>query len=330
VKIFVLILIFGNSAKANWDKIENDRLTTKFGYGATYLTTELKAPETISTKKVQYQPNVPSKLLVGLSYRTIGLTIGLSGTVPENVVQEKGKTEQTDYILRFMGQQTFEFHYQRYKGLYIENSEEIDGTYAGSANRIQRPDIITSKFGMNYFYNFREKDFSLNVAFDQGGRPKSPGWSYFLFGAAAHNDFKGESALIPSQVSSSFGDLSQVQGIDVNTATAGMGIGGMTNWAGLYFTGLLSFGFGYQEQKVASAGNIVENFAKTGYSSSLRLGMGFNSGNHLFTIQMLGDNVSATIKEGQISAVTWDFGVYYGFRWDGVNIPFLNPLADLF
>ncbi len=328
---FNLILIFvAGTVQASWDKIEDDRLTTKFGFSSQILSAEFVAPETISTRKVTYKPNAPTKFNIGLSYRTIGLSVGLTGSIPENLIQERGSTEQTDYILRFLGENTFELFYQRYKGLYIDNSEEVDPTYSGSANRIQRPDILSSKFGINYFHNFREKDFSLSLAFDQSGRPKSPGWSYFLFASAAHNDFKGESALIPSQVASDFGDMAQVQAIDANTATGGMGIGGLTNWGGLYLSGFLSFGFGYQDQKVITTSNVAETISKTGYSGSMRVGLGYNAGNHLFTAQILGDNVAAKIKDGQLNAITLDTGIFYGYRWDGVNIPFLNPLASLF
>lgn len=95
----------------------------------------------------------------------------------------------------------------------------------------------------------------------------------------------------------------------------------------LYFTlaGLLAAGLNYNETKL---------FERTDgqwagvHRISARAGAGYNYGNHVSGLQMIVDSNTANVRDGEIQQATFSIRLFYAYRFQGVDMPFLDRMSD--
>jgi hypothetical protein len=323
----LIIFLLCSSGLATWSKQKNDVLKVQLGIVAPRYNFEVHAPPDISSSLAKFEPNTPSKTALNLSYRNLGATISVANSPTEESRANLGTSSSTDLQLRFFGKRTYEFFYQSYKGYYVVNSVDLDPSYASLSSRIQRPDIKTSNYGLNFYWNLDDKDYSQAVAFEQAGRQKDSSWGLSWFFHGSRSQIVGESPFIPGTAASSFGTLASVDSVARTTGAVGIGIGGILTAMNFYMTGFVAVGPGLQYLSV-KGDNIPEaNSSVTGSYASARIGVGYNGEKNVVGLQLLSDGVTSKIAGGEINGSTLALSLFYAYRFDGVDLPVLNVMS---
>lgn len=323
-----LTLLFSISTSASWTKQKDDELKVQLGVVIPRYNFELKAPKDLSNSRAEFEPHAPSKTSVAFSYRNLGLALSTSNPTEPDQEAKFGSSKSQDYQLRFFGKRSYEFFYQSYEGYFIKNSEELDSSYSGRSDKIQRPDIRSRNFGVNFLWSIHEKDFSQAIAFDQAGRQTGSGWGVSWLIHASDTRITGDREFLPSGSASQFGVLAGIDDIHRKTLASGVGLGGIATTGSIYATVFLGLGLGYQNLEVRIPDLNVDNTADTiGSYSTIRLGLGYNGDKHVFGSQTLLNSVNSNFSGGEVNGISIDLSIFYAYRFSGVSIPFLNPIS---
>lgn len=156
----------------------------------------------VQDKSVIYKPNEETKLGLGFNYKWIGLNIAFM-PIGKNDDDLYGKTKaldiQTDIFTRKFGGQ---FHLIRYRGLYWEDAENYIVDFKPSVEGYPtRPDIQTTAYGVNAFYNFNHEKFSFRAAFIHNERQVKSAGSFlagFYFNRLNIQSLSDSAYLVPS------------------------------------------------------------------------------------------------------------------------------------
>lgn len=324
-----ICLTSSNIAYAKWSKQKNDQLKVEFGITVPRYNFEIKAPKDISSEVAKYEPHAPSKTSLSFAYRNLAASVSTSNPTKKEDEVNYGTSSATDFQIRLFGKRTYEFYYQSYKGYYIKNSEDLDGSYVGVPQKILRPDLQTQNYGLNFYWNVNDEDFSQAVAFDQSGVQKESAWGFsWLLHASESKIEDPEVAFIPSTASSSFGTLAPINSLRRQTYAAGVGIGGIATWAHLYAASLLAIGVGQQHATLQSPAGEPFSYDTTGTYLSFRFGMGYNGERNVLGIQLITDGVNTPVGKGEITGSQLELGVFYAFRFEGVNMRPLNWVSS--
>lgn len=170
------VFVFVPLAEAKWEKTKDDQLKLEIGPSIPRYNFRLVPTRGNESVVAEFEPNAPSKTGVSLAYRNLAIGFSLLNPPEEESIQNYGKSSAFDFQFRFYGKRTYEFFYQSYRGYFIQNSAELDSSFSGQPNRIQKENLKTSNYGLNFFWNLHEDDFSKAVAFDQSGRQQSSAW----------------------------------------------------------------------------------------------------------------------------------------------------------
>lgn len=329
---FIIFLIFcwSNPSLATWSKQKNDELKLEVGVIIPRYNFDIKAPKDISSSVAQFEPNAPSKTSIGLTYRNLGASLSTSNPPEKETIANYGESSATDFQFRFFGKRTYEFYYQSYQGYFIKNSSDLDPSYAGIPQKIVRPDLKTQNYGFNFYWNINDEDYSHAVAFDQSGQQKDSAWgvSWLLHYSQSKIEDK-ENLLIPSAASSDFGILSSIYGIKRETVAGGLGIGGIATWNHFYLTSFIGVGVGSQKADLIINGGNPLSYSTVGSYFTLRASLGYNGEKNVFGLQVISDGVNTPVGKGEITGNQLEVGLFYAYRFGGVNIPPLNGISAL-
>ncbi|MEQ1875543.1 MAG: DUF4421 family protein, partial [Bdellovibrionia bacterium] len=116
-----------------------------------------------SNRKVQWKPNTRGNVGLGVSVAgIIGGSVSAKGSLTREDRIARGDTNYQDwrFFLNYSWIQIL-LNYQEYYGFYIENSAEIDPTYANSPNKIQEPRMTARNYSVNSTYVWSPERFSL-------------------------------------------------------------------------------------------------------------------------------------------------------------------------
>ncbi|KHD89960.1 MAG: hypothetical protein OM95_00010 [Bdellovibrio sp. ArHS] len=312
----------------SWTPQSPDTLKVKLGIAVPRYNFTVLSPSGLADAK--FLPNSPSKTSLGFSYRNLGFTVSVQNPVSEDDKEQFGSSAAVDFQLRFFGQRSYEFFLQSYDGYYLDNSADLDPAYVNSAKKIFREDIKTRNFGFNFYWNFDEDTFSQAMAFDQAGFQKKSDWGLSGYFHASRNSIAAKDAFIPAASATQFGTLSDVDGMQRDTAGPGVAIGGIAVYQNFYVTGFIGLGVGYQRVNLEYVVKDDEVSESVGTFSTGRLGIGYNGQRHALGLQVLSDSVSTTIEDGNIDGSNSELLVFYSYRFENVNIPPANTLSSWF
>lgn len=214
---------------------------------------------------IKYRPNVLATS--GFQVTLFDLTAAYKTSVSRNSAEDakKGVTSYED--LRFgltlgsKDQWMINAYYTRYAGLYIENSSDVDPTYAGLDTFIQRGDLSMFNYGASLMYVWKPEQFSLSAALFQSARQTESGGSFLLMGAFDGSQFYANSSIIPSTKQSLFGTDADLRAGRFNTASAAAGYGYTLTNGSFFFSALALLGPGRQWRQYNVAGNETSSSA---------------------------------------------------------------------
>lgn len=326
----VVLAVARVTAGGAWSPDPKDVLNVKLGLVVPQLELAVKPLKGVTAKEVKYKPNTPGRLFVSLGYRNLG--IGAS-TQPVSTPEDKqnlGETKSSDYQFRLYGRRiTQEYFYQTYQGYHIDNSADVDPTYT-TALKLQRPDLKSVNYGFNLIYTLSPADYSMGAAFDQSGRQKKSDGSALVALSARYQEMSGDTPIIPTQFQAVYDPDSNITKAAFSILATGLGYGHTFAFRDFYFAGQVLVGWTLEQRKYTYADLRSSGESRTGVTSMLKIGVGYNGESNYGGLQILSDGASYGFEKAELGATATVFSLFYGHRFDGVNLGILNPISDMF
>lgn len=161
--------------------------------------TNLELQKGNDAPRVRYISNTSINTGIGASYHGLSLNIAYGFGAKRHDL-EKGNTKKLDMQARLYGRKwAVDFYGQFYKGYFL--SPKGRGHNDNSSYYI-RPDLKVSLVGLSTYKIFNYKKFTLHQAFVQDEWQKKSAGSFLAGVEAYYTDFHGDSALVPSTLSS--------------------------------------------------------------------------------------------------------------------------------
>ena len=280
-------------------------------------------PRVGSGTPLEYRPNTRSLSGIEASYK--GLAFGYLTKAPMTPTDEMmyGTTEYDDYrTILSLGQQKQWFllgYYNRYKGLYVENSPQLGISSVAGVNGIstfyyQRPDLSVANAGAGAVYVFNPQNFSASAAIFQTARQTKSGGSLLMMGSWDNTVFSADSAIIPAQIQSAYGkDAAMTRG-EFTSANLSGGFGYTLVANQTYFlTGIGLIGAGYQWRKYGTDSAQSTDTAGT-EKLSWMFSAGQNADNYFLGAGYIQDRVVYRTESLQFTSSISTFRFFVGVR----------------
>lgn len=115
-------------------------------------------------RTMRFSPN--NYYHVGFNFSNIILTFGFSPGIKFGAKPNRGNTSSTDFQLTIIGRKVItDLNYQSYNGFYIYNTSDFKISETAGDTIVVRPDINVTSFGINTYYVFNSRKYSLRGAF---------------------------------------------------------------------------------------------------------------------------------------------------------------------
>lgn len=208
--------------------------------------------------RVDYRPNTAPTS--GFEVTAFGLSLAYrtAQVIQPTQKQSRGETSYEDIrgalSLGSDKQWTLVGYYNRYGGLYIENSGDFDPTFSTTQIHIQRSDLAIFNSGIATIYVFNPERFSLAAAIFQSAQQTESAGSWLAMAGWDGTLFSATDPLIPSQVQSQFDEDALLTSGKFTTASLAFGYGHTFTARSFFLTlvGLIGPGYQWREYTVAS------------------------------------------------------------------------------
>lgn len=263
---------------------------------------------------VDYRANTSGLSGVEVSYKLLTLAYLTSNGFTEEDLSQRGKTSYED--LRgglFLGkdyQWVVLGYYNRYKGMYIENTEEIDPL---AALYLKRSDIEAFNAGGALMYIFNPKTFSAAAAYVQTAQQTKSGGSWLGLFSFDANKFTGQTDLIPDSIENNFGPERDLQKGEFATASLSLGYSYTLVWNSFFINGTILFGRGQQTKKYEYGAAEVSD---TGYANKFNLGYstGYNGKSFYAGLSYVLNETKYTAGSVRVEPRLESSRIFLGFR----------------
>ena len=170
---------------------------------------QFKLINTRTDRNITYQPNAPLQAGLGLSYRIVGIGLGIA--VPYvNKYNKFKKGRITDLSSHFyLRRLTIDAYYQMYSGQHLQDPAK-NITNWNSDQAYLRDDIVTSVVGLGFQYLLHPKQFSLEPLSFVHYQKKSAG-SFIIGANITRTGIRGDSSIIPVQLNNDLTDQRSLQ-----------------------------------------------------------------------------------------------------------------------
>lgn len=304
-------------AEPRWDPEYPKTFQVKGGLSKPSLDFNLRGPG----PDVTLVPNSPALPFFALSYRGWGLTVQLPSQPDKESIQENGASQIQDFQLRFFGHRsTHELIYQSFKGYSIEDWKDPLG------KRIIRTDVGIQHSSYKYISAVSPAFYSKAVAFDQKGVQFRRGGSLFLWGDVGYTLLNANEPLIPTFVTQDRHRISELTDLEMYSLLVGTGYGYLVPIATRFYATISIFagaGVGLQRTNLSTTqtGDFVSRVG-------VRPALGYNYGNHLGGLQLIVDQNTTSVEDGEISQATLAVRFFYGYRFQGFDIDLVDSWLD--
>lgn len=297
---------------ARWTPPRADKPTLKLGVVGTALNLDIDHLEDESPIPVEYRPNSVGRWSVGVEYLGFGATIG--STPERNPIQEAqfGSTKGSDYQFRFLREQnSFDLFYQKYQGFYILNSQQIEPTRQSTDPYLQRPDLFTEHYGLQYFRTLSPEEFSMASCFEQSGWQKESGGTWFFYGGVDRHRIKADYSLIPTQVAEFFPTIKDFTGGEFTTAKLGFGGAYALIYNNFFAAMKLIVAGGQQQQHYHLNSETVDRVLPSS-GGNAKISMGYNGENYFGSLNVFLDSTDLVMNDGKLKMGTIETSIFWG------------------
>lgn len=271
-----------------------------------------------SQSKVSYQPNTTS--ISGIEITTHGFTLAYKTAAvmsPGDQVA-RGKTSYEDIrgalILGQKKQWLLIGYYNRYGGMFINNTSDFDPSFATSGIYIQRSDFSIFNSGLAVMYIFNPDKFSLAASVFQSAQQTESAGSFLAMLSGDGTLFTATDPIIPSQAQNQFGQDALLTSGKFTTASAAIGYGYTFTGNSFFLTLVALFGPGYQWREYSVA-NIVKtssiNTSKVVYGASL----GYNGERFFSGVSLINNSTSYHTESISFEVSLSSIRVFAGLRF---------------
>jgi len=279
-----------------------EQITTRLYLAKKYTSLIMKAAPEIQS--LRYRPNSLTTMGISGSYKALSLSFGTGFGFLNPNKEEKGKTRSFDFGSHIYTRDwVTDIYAQFYKGYYLS----IGGP-AGTAdkNYYKRPDIKVSLLGTSIYRLLNGERFSYRAGFLQNEWQKKSAGSVLLGAEIYYGTMKGDSALVPSHISSYYPQqgIHRVRLIELGP---GAGYAYTAVWnENLFLTGSATINADISMVKEVSAAGSA-NRTSISPNATLRAVAGYNSEEWAATISWLHN---ATNAKGRSS--NYEYGIKTG------------------
>ncbi len=303
-----------------------EQVSTRIYFSQKYTNLELENRE--AETLLVYDPNTTLNLGVGatLNAFTLNLAYGFDFLNPD---EGKGKTKYLDLQTRVYSRKlVIDFFGQFYKGLYLNNTKDIDEDYPDPY--YVRPDLYEQIFGLTAFYVFNNNKFTYRAPFVQNERQLKSAGSFLAGLEGYYGLVQGDSAIVPS-----FMDAEDVRDIQSVTRISFLRLGPSFGYAyslvinqGFFATASLTFNLGYGRSTAhrPDEGTEVDNQLNIG--AFLRFGIGYNSDKWYLGLTTLNNQVSTSSTDRTLSANFGIGNIRLNYVWRFNMGPKLKDIVD--
>lgn len=175
-----------------------EQLTTRLSISRRYTSLALDAPDGI--RSLRYKPNTLMSMGINATYKSLSVSLGSGFGFLNPNKDKKGKTKSFDFQTHLYTRDwVTDIYAQLYKGYYLSL-----GGPAGTAdkNYYVRPDVKVHLYGASVYRLLNGDKFSYRAGFLQNEWQKKSAGSLLIGAEAYYGSTKGDSALVPSSVSS--------------------------------------------------------------------------------------------------------------------------------
>lgn len=237
----------------------------------------LSSTENPAAREIRFRPNTLP--LNGVQVTAYGLTLAYKKDVSRNPTEDarKGKTSYEDIRgalnLGEKDQWLLVGYYNRYGGLYIENSSDVDPSYFGQTSFIQRSDISIFNSGFAAIYVWDPDKFSLPAAVMQSARQVESAGSLLIMAGFDGTLFTSDQSLLPASIQSAYGKDAPMSAGQFSTASISAGYGYTLTKASFFLTAIVMAGPGTQWRRYT-----VNGVESTSTVNAAKLTVGASTG----------------------------------------------------
>ncbi|HZG24489.1 MAG TPA: DUF4421 domain-containing protein, partial [Chitinophagaceae bacterium] len=177
-----------------------------------YTTLELRNGN--APPRLRYRPNTNLNLGVGATYRALTLNVAY-GFGFLNRDEEKGENRKLDLQARIYSRRwAIDFFGQFYRGYFLFPKGRAE---PGGDDYYIRPDLKVNVAGISAYRILNFKRFTMRSAFMQDEHQKKSAGSFLLGAELYYAGFRGDSALVPSELFSFYDrrNIDQVRALEI-------------------------------------------------------------------------------------------------------------------
>lgn len=165
----------------------------------------------IDQQALTFQPNLSVSLGLGLYVFDVGVELAYNVPIDERSTAQYGTSDVRDLSGLIVGNNWgLDFFTQKYEGFYVAGLPRVSLLDNGVA---VRSDITLRSSGVNGFYVFNKRSFSLRSAYNFAERQYTSGGSWVLAGTFNTSNFDSDSVVLTKRlranagIGKTFGDL---------------------------------------------------------------------------------------------------------------------------
>ncbi|OIP03732.1 MAG: hypothetical protein AUJ97_03980 [Bacteroidetes bacterium CG2_30_32_10] len=328
MRIRILLVIFStfiwvHSFSGNYDSTYVKRFTEKFTIkcgistkNISFTLSPIAKSDSLKASSIIYRPNVYSYFNIGGSWKFLSGSISFKIPKGKDNVQLHGKTNYADFRLSLIKKRFAASAFLKtYQGFYINDPNKVFPEWQNGQPYPQRKDIYFNTIGLEGYYVFSWKKYSLNAAFRQGEKQLKHSGSFLLKGDLSYIGIGGDSSLIPYTQSVYYNEMKGLQSGDFLSGVISAGYTYVFTIGKQWFASPFLFsGIGYQKKALATNEQIINNKNFLSFLDFKMTG-GYNGNNFFSTIILDAENYFMNEKEisFQTSGVTFDLNIGYRF-----------------
>lgn len=274
---------------------------------------------TLGSDELVLSPNTPLYMVLGVSWRSlgVGLRLNLPDTVP--LQESRGETQFTNLQLQLYGQRyAADLLYQNHRGMYIENA----GAFAVPIPEIRVPDMELETVGVTFLWS-RNPRVNLATAYKLDSVPtRSRAGILWLasLNRITLDAATGPGGTVPALDGSVWGSSMK---LETYSAVAGVGATTMLTYASVFFSPLVALGLGAQRTDYSVLGDSNREWAVVP-QLSVRASAGYNAPGWYLALLFSADlrNVQTPFLQAVQGSTRIDlvFGRRYTMkRWQGTR-----------
>lgn len=317
---FKLLYVYLFDIKYDTTRINDftHKLNIYTGFIGKFHSIELDNPDI--NKKIKYEPNGNTSIMVGFNYKWLGLGFNFSPDFLNKDDETYGQSKRFDTQLNIYTKSFgIDAYLQYYKGFYLKNPDDfINWT---NENFPLNPDLESLSFGLSGYYFFNNKKFSYKAAFNRTQVQKKSAGSFILGTFFNANIANSAGGFIPNELPDSLIDYYNLDAYV--TSSIGISCGYTYTFVFLknfFINASLVPGLGYRSATFQTIDKDTKITGDITGSLNARIALGYE-GKHLYTgLTFVSFADSYNYESISISSSTGNIRFFIGKRFNTFKI----------